>query len=303
MIPSATRYQRPCWPRFWQSTESLDQCWATNHTIMQWLRLHTHPKLHAHQCGAHIRCLNHFICSGRAYETIGNPLPLPLLTQILTVGWKLGSLLGYKPYHYSVVEAPYPSKAACTSMRSTYKVFEPLVDGYMKTSATRYHRPCWSRFWQSAESLGHCWATNHTIMQWLRLHTHPELLAHQCGTHIRCLNHSYAVDGHTKILATRYHRPCWPRFWQSNEDLGHCMATNHTIMQYHFICSGCAYAQAFSWLSKSGSTRAMVTGCWWFHMPVHCIQSSSNTLYVLHIDVHAALDGYGASTTAYWYGL
>ncbi len=25
----------------------------------------------------------------------------------------------------------------------------------MEPSATRYHRPCWSRFWQSAESLGH----------------------------------------------------------------------------------------------------------------------------------------------------
>jgi len=37
------------------------------------------------------------------------------------------TLLGYKPYHYvAVVEAPYPSKAACTSMWSTYKVFEPM---------------------------------------------------------------------------------------------------------------------------------------------------------------------------------
>jgi hypothetical protein len=39
-------------------------------------------------------------------------------------------------------------------------------------------------------------------------------------------------------------------------------------------------------------------------MPIHCIWSDSNTLYVvLHIDVQAALDGYGASTAAYWYGL
>jgi hypothetical protein len=68
----------------------------------------------------------HFICSEWAYGTIGNPLPLPLLTQILTVDCKLGSLLGYKPYHYAVVEAPYPSKAACTSMWSTYKVYESL---------------------------------------------------------------------------------------------------------------------------------------------------------------------------------
>jgi len=36
------------------------------------------------------------------------------------------TLLGYKPHHYAVIEAPYPSKAACTSMWSTYKVYEPL---------------------------------------------------------------------------------------------------------------------------------------------------------------------------------
>jgi len=36
------------------------------------------------------------------------------------------TLLGYKPYHYAVVDAPYPSKAACTSMWSTCEVFEQL---------------------------------------------------------------------------------------------------------------------------------------------------------------------------------
>jgi hypothetical protein len=36
------------------------------------------------------------------------------------------TLLGYKPYHYAVVEAPYPSKVACTSMWSTYNVYEPI---------------------------------------------------------------------------------------------------------------------------------------------------------------------------------
>jgi hypothetical protein len=127
MEPLATHYHHPCWPRFWQSAESLGHCWATNHTSMQWLRLHTHPKLLAHQCGAQIRCTNHVICSVWAYGTIGNPLPsLPLLTQILTVSWKLGSLLGYKPNHYAVVEAPFPSKAACASMWSTNKVYESL---------------------------------------------------------------------------------------------------------------------------------------------------------------------------------
>jgi hypothetical protein len=73
---------------------------------MQWLRLHTHPKLLAHQCGAHIRCMNHFICNGWAYGTIGNPLPSPLFTQIFDSWLKAWvTLLGYKPYHYAVVEA------------------------------------------------------------------------------------------------------------------------------------------------------------------------------------------------------
>jgi hypothetical protein len=38
----------------------------------------------------------------------------------------------------------------------------------------------------------------------------------------------------------------------------------------------------------TAAMMAMVTGCQWFHMPIHCILSSSNALYVLHIDVHAA---------------
>jgi hypothetical protein len=34
--------------------------------------------------------------------------------------------MGYKPFHYAVVKASYPSKAARTSMWSTYEVFELL---------------------------------------------------------------------------------------------------------------------------------------------------------------------------------
>jgi hypothetical protein len=43
----------------------------------------------------------------------------------LLKAWVTMPLLGYKPYHYAVVEAPYPSKAACTSKWSTYEVYEP----------------------------------------------------------------------------------------------------------------------------------------------------------------------------------
>jgi hypothetical protein len=46
--------------------------------------------------------------------------------------------MGYKPFHYAVVEAPYPSKAARTSMCSTYKMFEPLHMQWMGIWNHRY---------------------------------------------------------------------------------------------------------------------------------------------------------------------
>ena len=87
-------------------------------------------------CREEYLCIKRIICEGCKTVTWLNGLFniyayqvvwwLLRMTQILRVGWKLGSLMGYKPYHYAVVEAPYPSKAACTSMWSTYKVYEPL---------------------------------------------------------------------------------------------------------------------------------------------------------------------------------
>ena len=93
-----------------------------------WLRLHTHPKLLAHQCEAHIRCLNHFIYSGWAYGTNHRqPVTIALVDPDFDSRLKAWvTLLGNKPYHYAVVEAPYSTKADCTSMWSTFKVFEPL---------------------------------------------------------------------------------------------------------------------------------------------------------------------------------
>ena len=95
-------------------------------TIMQWLRLHTHSNLLSHQCGAHMRCLNNFICCGWAYGTISKWLPQHLMTQIMKVCQKLTSLLSYKQLHHAVVEAPHPFKPPFTSMWSPYEVFEPL---------------------------------------------------------------------------------------------------------------------------------------------------------------------------------
>jgi len=69
MEPSATRYHRLVDPDF----DSRLKAWVTllgyktYHYRMQWLRLHTHPKRLAHQCGAHKMCVNRFTCSGWAY--------------------------------------------------------------------------------------------------------------------------------------------------------------------------------------------------------------------------------------------
>ena len=56
------------------------------------------------------------------------PVTIALVDPDFDIGLKAWvTLMGYKTYHYAVVvEAPYPSKAACTSMWTTYKVYEPL---------------------------------------------------------------------------------------------------------------------------------------------------------------------------------
>jgi len=54
------------------------------------------------------------------------PVTIALVVPDFDSRLKAWVLLGYKPYHYAVVEAPYLSKAACTSMWSTYKVYEPF---------------------------------------------------------------------------------------------------------------------------------------------------------------------------------
>jgi hypothetical protein len=83
------------------------------------------------------------------------------------------TLLGYKSYHYAMVEAPYPSKGACTSMWSTYKVFEPLHIQWM--AIWNHQQPVTIALvdpdFDSRLKLGSLLG----IMQWLRLHTHPKL--------------------------------------------------------------------------------------------------------------------------------
>jgi hypothetical protein len=102
---------------------------------MQWLRLLTHPKLLAHQCEAHIRCMILYESLHMQWMGIWNhqlPFTIALVDPDFDSRLKAWVTAGLQPYHYrmhyAVVEAPYPSKskAVCTSTWSTYKVYEPL---------------------------------------------------------------------------------------------------------------------------------------------------------------------------------
>jgi len=186
---------------------------------MQWLRLHTHPKLLAHQCGANVEHKKGYeplhmqwIGIWNHWQPVTMALVVPdfdsrlkawvtagLQTIPLCSGW--GSIPIQNCLHINVEHI------------SGVQTNSYAVDGHMEPSATRYHGPCCPRFWQSAESLGHCWATNHTTMQWLRRSIPIQNCLHINVEHIKNVwTTLYAVDGHMEPLATRYHGPCCPRF-------------------------------------------------------------------------------------------
>jgi hypothetical protein len=51
----------------------------------------------------------------------------------------------------------------------------------------RYGFSCWPSFCNFARNLGYSHAISHGEMQWLRLHTQPIFISHQCYIHIMCL--------------------------------------------------------------------------------------------------------------------
>ena len=72
-----------------------------------------------------------------------------------------------------------------------------------------YHHRCKPRFEKSAEILGHCWATSRTIMQAVRLKTHPKWIIHPWQTYARWLT-TFICNGwaHGFIITWLYHRRC-----------------------------------------------------------------------------------------------
>jgi hypothetical protein len=68
-------------------------------------------------------------------------------------------------------------------------VWQPLyaVDVHMDVSPPRYGCSCRPSFWNFVRNLGYSHAINHGEMRWLRLHTQPIFISHQCYIYRRCL--------------------------------------------------------------------------------------------------------------------
>jgi hypothetical protein len=68
-------------------------------------------------------------------------------------------------------------------------VWQPLyaVDVHMDVFPPRYGCSCRPTFWNFARNLGYSQAISDSEMRWLRLHTKPIFISHQCYIYKRCL--------------------------------------------------------------------------------------------------------------------
>jgi hypothetical protein len=67
--------------------------------------------------------------------------------------------------------------------------WQPLyaVHVHMDVFPPRYGCSCWLSLWNFVRNLGYSHAISHGEMRWLRLHTHPIFISHQCYIYKRCL--------------------------------------------------------------------------------------------------------------------
>jgi hypothetical protein len=117
-----------------------------------------------------------------------------------------------------------------------YKVIAKqfVVDGDMEPPPCCYHHTCGTGFRKSpAEIMDHCWVSNDTIMQWLRLSSHMEWFPHPFQTCKRWLtNIVYSWWGYgapTMLLLPHLWDQIWKVGWKS---MDHCWVPNNTIMQW-----------------------------------------------------------------------
>jgi hypothetical protein len=68
-------------------------------------------------------------------------------------------------------------------------VWQPLyaVDVHMDVYPPRYGCSYRPSFWNFARNLGYSQAISDDVMRWLRLHTQPIFISHQCYIYKRCL--------------------------------------------------------------------------------------------------------------------
>ena len=85
------------------------------------------------------------------------------------VAWNPWLLLENKPHHCAVVEPPDPPGMLYFDHIQGIQQHSYDVDGQNNPLPWHYHHSCWHRLGELVEFLRHCWASYHTIVQWLRL--------------------------------------------------------------------------------------------------------------------------------------
>ena len=127
--------------------------------------------------------------------------------QIWQISRKSGSLLSYKPYHYTSDEAFQPPKVDPTFMSYICKIFDNLHMQWM--GIWIHHCSIFTiRFGKLAEILGHCWSTA------VPLHTWWGFTTTQSGshTHVICIQgvwqSPYTIVGHMDSSSLCYWCKC-----------------------------------------------------------------------------------------------
>jgi hypothetical protein len=165
------------WDKIWKSAEIMDLCWVSNDTIIQWLRLSSRMEWFPHQLKTYTRWLPNNICCGWGYGAFIMLLPPHLWDQI----WKSGEIMDLCWVSNDTIMQwlrlssrmewfPHPLETYTRWLTSI------ICCGWGYGAPTMLLPPhLRDRIWKVGwKIMDHCWVSNDTIMQWLRLSSHME---------------------------------------------------------------------------------------------------------------------------------
>jgi len=96
----------------------------------------------------------------------------------------------------------------------------------------RYGCSCRPSFWKFVRNLGYSQAISDGEMRWLRLHTQPIFISHQCYIYKGIWQPLYAVDVHMDVLPPRYGCSCRPSFLNVDRNMGYSQAISDGEMRW-----------------------------------------------------------------------